>query len=332
MVDAVQDGNTEFAKADFKEQIQLAETSFKTVLDSDLHEDDKAGRILSAMAFLTAAAAGIFSVAYTPGPSTTTLKQTLTQTLLPYISTAQIPSAVNSAVESLQKPSLTIFGLSAPVLAFSAYIFFVLVGTALYLGALGPNFNRPSWFQGRRQGVHSLLFFKNIGVLDKEAWSNYWLNDKRTLAQLQAQLVKNYIDECWLIAQKEDAKVTLMSLGSLSFRIAVLFLVILMATLFLPDSGVVGIYLLLGLFGIFASFLFVNLTQPPQKLQLPRKNLLQQAVQSEQQSDNQQAVRPEQQADKKKVPWQSLFLIALTGLSLLGFLVLLFLRLIGLIV
>jgi len=56
MPDAVQDENIQFAHAPFDKRIQLVETSFKTVLASDLHEDDKAGRILSAMAFLTAAA------------------------------------------------------------------------------------------------------------------------------------------------------------------------------------------------------------------------------------------------------------------------------------
>ena len=54
------------------------------------------------MAFLTAAAAAIFAVAYSPGASMTSLKQTLTQALLPYVSTTQLPSAVNSVAGGLQ--------------------------------------------------------------------------------------------------------------------------------------------------------------------------------------------------------------------------------------
>ena len=210
MTDTAQDENVAFANAPFDKRIQLVEASFKTVLDSDLHEDDKAGRILSAMAFLTAAAAVIFNVAHPSNASTTT------------------PGAGSSSIS---------------VFALFAYFFFVLVGAVLYLGALGPNFNRPSWFRRRSQGVHSLLFFQNIGALDEKAWSDYWLKDGKTLAELHNKLVENYIAECRLIAQKEEAKVTLMSLGSLSFRIAILFLVVLMATLFLPDSGGVGVYL-----------------------------------------------------------------------------------------
>lgn len=55
--DSVQDENITFANAAFDKRIQLVETSFKTVLDLDLHEDAKAGRILSAIAFFTNAKA-----------------------------------------------------------------------------------------------------------------------------------------------------------------------------------------------------------------------------------------------------------------------------------
>ena len=48
------------------ELMDLAESSFKAVLDADYHLDDKASRILSTMAFLTAAAAAVFSKAYLP--------------------------------------------------------------------------------------------------------------------------------------------------------------------------------------------------------------------------------------------------------------------------
>jgi hypothetical protein len=322
----VQGGNIEFAKADFKERIQLVEASFKTVLDSDMHHDDKAGRILSAMAFLTAAAAGIFSVAYNPG-SSTTLKQTLTQILLPYVSTAQLPSAVNSVAEGLQKPSLTIFGLSTPVLAFSAYIFFVLVGVALYLGALGPSFNRPSWYRRRSQEVYSVLFFQNIGALKEEAWSDYWLNGQNTLAQLQDQMVKNYIDECRLIAQKLQAKVTLMSLGSLSFRVAILFLVILMAALFSPNTGIVWLVLLLGLTGLFFSFTFVSRILPrqePQQPQQPQQKSRWQTVFSAITTSLPLGLK----SNTQKLPWWTVFLARLTILSLISFFVLFVIKLI----
>ena len=48
MPDPVQEENVAFAYAPFDKRIKLVEASFKTVLDADLHEDDKAGRILKA--------------------------------------------------------------------------------------------------------------------------------------------------------------------------------------------------------------------------------------------------------------------------------------------
>lgn len=296
-----------FVNAPLDKRIQLVEASFNAVLNSDLHEDDKAGRILSAIAFLTAAAAGIFSAAYSPNLGGATLNRTL------------------------QQSPLTIFGLNASVLAFSAYIFFILIGAVLYLGALGPSFNRPSWFGNRSQQVHSLLFFRNIGALDAATWSNYWLKDGNTLAELQSKLVENYIYECWLIAQKEEAKVTLMSLGSLSFRIAILFLVMLTATLFLPNPGMVWVLLLLGLFGISASFLFVNLVLHSGILQLILSKRHQKVTQTAiQQNNASQITQPAvQQSNEEKVPWQTCFLIVLTGLSFIGFVILLILELTG---
>lgn len=289
MADIVPEKNVPFAKQNFDDRIKLVEASFKTVLDSDLHEDDKAGRILSAIAFLTAAAAAVFG-----------------------------------AAGNLQKTPSTIFGLNASVIAFSAYLFFVLVGAALYLGALGPSFNRPSWFQSRSQRVYSLLFFQNIGALDEKAWSDYWLNDERTLAELQDLMVKNYIDEGRLIAQKLQAKVTLMSLGSLSFRVAILFFVVLMATLFSPDSGVVWLVFLLGLFGLFYSFAFVSRTLPKQESQQPLQVSGWQTILSAITT----TLRLTQKSNTEKLPWQTVFLASVAVLSLISFLLLLVVKLI----
>ncbi len=289
MADTAPDRNAPFAKQNFDDRVKLVEASFKTVLDADLHEDDKAGRILSAIAFLTAAAAAVFA-----------------------------------AAGNLQKPPSTILGVNASVLAFSAYLFFVLAGAALYLGALGPSFNRPSWFRRRSQGVYSLLFFQNIGALDENAWSDYWLNDARTLAELQDLMVKNYIDECRLIAQKLQAKVTLMSSGSLSFRVAILFLVALMATLFSPDSGVVWLVFLLGLFGLFYSLAFVSRTLPKQESQQPPQLSRWQTIFSAITT----TLQLTQKSNTEKLPWQTVFLASVAVLSLISFLVLLVVKLI----
>ena len=63
MANPIGDQGIGFTAANYTDRLQLVEASFKTVLDADLHEDDKAGRILSTMAFLTAAAAAVLSAA-----------------------------------------------------------------------------------------------------------------------------------------------------------------------------------------------------------------------------------------------------------------------------
>jgi hypothetical protein len=246
------------------DRLALAEASFNTVLDADKHEDEKAGRILSAMAFLTAAAAGAFAIAYSPGPSTEQLQQTLTQSLSQYVTATQLPSAVNSIVQNLSKPQLTIFGVNMPLIIFSAYIFFVLLGATLYLSALGPSLNIPSWFRSGSTRVNSLLFFKSIAALEKEAWSDHWIKHS-TAEQLHEEMLSNYIDESRLIAQKAYAKVILMSIGSLFFKISILLFIILMASLFSPSSVLTWRYLLLGLFGLSLVFAFASRTTPPQE-------------------------------------------------------------------
>lgn len=233
MADTVPNRNAPFADQNFDDRVKLVEASFKTVLDADLHEDDKAGRILTAMAFLTTAAAVIYNVAY---PFNT-------------------PTTARGA-------SLTLLSLNISVLALYLYIFFVLVGAIFYLGALGPSLNKPT---KPKEEVPSLLFFHSIASLENEKWSDHWKD--HSMKELQEQMVQNYIKECLLIAQKVNAKVTLMSWGSIFFRVAILFFVVLMAALFSPDSGVVGLVFLFGLFGLFFSFAFVSGTLPRQPSQ-----------------------------------------------------------------
>jgi hypothetical protein len=54
----------EEAEKEAEAKFELAETSFKTVLDADVYLDNKASRILAALAFLTAASAAVFARAY----------------------------------------------------------------------------------------------------------------------------------------------------------------------------------------------------------------------------------------------------------------------------
>src|SRR5437763_2496252 len=188
------------------ELIQLAETTFKAVLDADYHLDDKASRILSAMAFLTAAAAAIFAKAYSSGiPGTT---------------------------------RVLVFGWDLSLVAFLSYMLLVLIGAAFYLAALGPALNKPSgWLISGASEVRSRLFYDFIARVHPDAWSRYWKS--LTAEVLQNKIQEDYIFESRLLAEKARAKFLWMSFGSVFFRVALICLINLVASLFFANVTMV---------------------------------------------------------------------------------------------
>lgn len=210
-------------------RLKLAETSFKTVLEADVHQDNKANRILAAMAFLTAATAAIFNKAYS----------------------ATTPTAEAS---TSQQPQLILWDLNISLVAFTAYMFFVLLGAALYLIALGGGaLNLPARFgsgSGSGSTVKSLLFFEKIGALNEDTWKGHW-STSTSIETLQTQMFDNYIFETRLIAEKVRAKVFWMYVGTTLFKAALLSLIILIASLFASNEYSFWFYSLLATCGFF---------------------------------------------------------------------------------
>jgi hypothetical protein len=218
---------------DLSNHLKLAETTFKTVLDADVHQDNKASRVLSAMAFLTAATAAVFGRAY--------------------------PASV--ALPPLLLPGTS---LDLRPITFVCYLILVLIGSALYLSALGPSLNIPPWLRARpgSRKVKSLLFFNAIASTDESSWQQLWARDS---AELQRRMLESYIDESRLIAQKAQAKFVLMSLGSLSFRLALISLGVLAATLFSGERLVFSFALSACALICFV-FAFTTWRRPPSKV------------------------------------------------------------------
>ncbi len=250
-----------WSEKDLNERIKLAEISFKTVLDADLHEDDKASRILGAMAFLTAVATGLFVSVYSSSPS----ESALTQALKSYVPSAELSKRVSDVMANSEKPEYIII---ATIIAFALYITSILIGAFFYLIALGPNLNRPnlpkpkddkylsSQNPSEQSEPSSLLFFEKI-IKDENNWTSYW--KCRSNIEVQKKLLTNYIKESFLIAQKTADKVHLMGIGSWFFKFAVLCLYILVFTLLLSNASIpvwlslpIGI---LGLLGIAVAFI-----------------------------------------------------------------------------
>jgi hypothetical protein len=218
------------AESKRRQKIDLAEASFKTVLDADYHLDDKASRILSAMAFLTAAAAAIFAKAYSSGT----------------------PGA----------PRILVFGVDLSLVAFLAYMVFVLIGAGLFLAALGPALNKPSgWLISGASDVRSRLFYDFIARVHSDAWSQYW--NSLTAEELQNRIQQDYVFESRLLAEKARAKFLSMSFGSVFFRLALIWLIILVASLFSSNATIVQFISIFGSMALLVVFAFERLTQPP---------------------------------------------------------------------
>jgi hypothetical protein len=224
-------------KTEGKSRYELAETSFKTVLDCDIHEDNKASRILTAMAFLTAAAAGIFAKAY-------------------------------SSDNDSQLWVLAVFSL---------YMFFVFLGASLYLTALGPALNIPlHWSKkGEEKEPKSLLFFKLITDIKEEAWKKYW-KEQETIS-LEEKMTDDFIYETYLIAQKVKTKLFRMVFGSFFFKIAILFLIPLVVAIipfqknndflyWIPIVDKSKFIIWLGLATLFGIFIYESWNRPPQNI------------------------------------------------------------------
>jgi hypothetical protein len=227
--------------------LDLAEKSFKAVLDADIHIDNKASRILTAIAFLTAATTAILNKAYEfPQPNA-------------------------------PRNAMRLGNLDVSLVAFSGFLLCILVGAAFYLAALGPSLNVPGWLGGSSDRVKSLLFFELIGTLDQKAWTEHWgwqqgtdkqwsrvnQGDHEDLSEnLSSAMEQNYIYETWLLAQKARTKVRFMSVGSVLFKFGLVFQAPLVATLFTTDLKWGWLAFSLGIF-FFLLVLAVEAWQRP---------------------------------------------------------------------
>lgn len=248
-------------EAELRERFALAEISFKTVLDADVHEDNKASRVLTGMAFLTAAAAAIFTKAYTPGPSQGDLESKLPQTLSAYVSQNNLAVAVDKVLQLTQRQPLNILGADPALFAFTAYMLFVVIGTMLYLAAIGPSLNIPDWFKHGSDKAKSLLFFESISKLSSNVWEEHWRT--QTTAELRSQMRDNYVQETRLIAEKAAAKFAWMRWGTFSFKVALGFLLVLVADLLSPDPTIVRSAIFCYASVWLALFAFERFRRPP---------------------------------------------------------------------
>ena len=191
----------EETKVDWTNKANLARESFKEVLASDEHEAGKAQRILTAMAFLTAAAGVIF---------------------------AELSRAGIGA--SLKFPFFSTYGY-LPV-CFFAFVATMIIGTLFFLAALGPAFNIPKVWRNKdkRSYPRSLLFSQVILQGTQMDWEKYW--EESGVENLKDKLAENYVTEAYLLAEKVRFKVTMMRYGKIVYKLSLGFLCMLVIPIF----------------------------------------------------------------------------------------------------
>lgn len=222
----------EGSKADWAKKVDVAKESFKEVLASDEHEDGKAQRILTAMAFLTAAAGLIFAE----------------------LSRARI-------APSLEFPIFA--GYAYMPVCFFIFVAAMLIGTLFFLAALGPAFNipRPWHTKDTERYPQSLLFSQLILQGTRDQWTKYW--EESNHKNLQVELVKNYVNEAYLLAEKVKFKVSSMRIGKVFYKLSLGFLGMLVIPIFTTDVNQVYSWAA----WVFAIILFQDLleraTSPP---------------------------------------------------------------------
>ena len=153
---------------------EITKEVFDRPLEMTKHEDEKAGRILASMAFLTVAAAAIFS------------------------------TFVNKEL----KLELSLFcsqRFDLIPMSFGGYAMFVIIGTVLMLEAFGPSFEIPkTWgipVDSKEKGVgetyepKSIFFFEKISNEDKSQWVNYF---RGQIDDILAKACNDHIFEAYL--------------------------------------------------------------------------------------------------------------------------------------
>lgn len=158
------------------EKLALLETSYREILDATKHQDDKIGRILTGIAFLTAAA-------------------------LAFANQTGIGIATRFAVSDRELPLLAF--------AVGAFVIGVVLTVSLLLSSLTTGLTLPGSAPPSRREPgkpSSLIYFYSIARVPKEEWRERWNSSSSEV--LNDELRRDYIDETYNLAQRTNHKYT----------------------------------------------------------------------------------------------------------------------------
>jgi hypothetical protein len=182
---------------------EITKEVFERPLEMTKHEDEKAGRILASMAFLTVAAATSFAAFLNKGVKFEIL-----------LYSTQVVDLI-------------------PV-SFLIYVIFATVGTVLMLEAFGPSFEIPKMWSPAREGQKnntvneyeppSLFFFEKIAPERDNQWLNYF--DSK-VGGILTKACKDHVFEAHLVSTKVRKKVRYIKWGKRLFYLAMFMLCVL---------------------------------------------------------------------------------------------------------
>jgi len=162
------------------------------------HEDAKAGRILAPVAFLTVAAAAVFSTLLNNG--------------------------LRFELSLFCSQRLDLIPAS-----FAGYIILVVVGTILMLETFGPSFELPKVWRtsvkseekgsGRTYEPQSIFFFEKISEEDRNQWVNYFGG---VINEILTKACNDHVFEAHLVSTKVSKKVRCIKWGKRFFYVAMI--------------------------------------------------------------------------------------------------------------
>ena len=193
------------------ELLPLAKWSLESVTHLTEYEDEKANRILTAVAFLSA----LVSVAFAA----------IVQ---------RYPFSVAGELKGISIHPHSVVLLSVYCL-FAIYFVLLTLGAAFTLYAVRPQFRIPSTWERTKTEPGSFLFFKEILNVSGKNWGrSFTATDSK---KLKAEYAKNSVLETYLIAQKIPKKLRPLKKGIWLFFASTTVLIVL-----LPLCAVTVVY------------------------------------------------------------------------------------------
>ncbi|HEU5159790.1 MAG TPA: hypothetical protein VFU43_22535 [Streptosporangiaceae bacterium] len=198
------------------EKLKLIHGTYEEVLDATKHQDDKIGRLLTSIAFLTAATLALAAL-----------------------------SSASFVTRTFETPPFTLpLGLISLAVFLIGVVFTVMLlltslATPLRLPGLAESSHRPpmAWIRGVPA---SQLYFREIAGVSLDEWEDKW---GASVDELKKERFVSYVRETHNLGVRTNAKydrttesVALLSLSLLAFALAVVFVAIAAGS---PDAPAV---------------------------------------------------------------------------------------------